>query len=66
MRISVENSHASEVTSVDAPTPPRVPMTAAEMWRLTPSSSPARGAVKTACAWLSESRSMLADNGFNR
>ena len=31
MRWSTEKIHASEVTRVDAPTPPRVPITAAEM-----------------------------------
>ena len=60
------NSHASEVASVEAPTPPRVPTTAVEMCRRADSESPPLGAMNTASAWLSASCTCWAESGLSR
>ena len=59
-------SQASEVAIVDAPTPPRVPMTAIALCGRSRLASIGLGALSIAWAWPSDSRSASGCKGLSR
>ena len=61
-----ENIHARDAAIVDAPDPPRVPMTAVEIWGRSVLLSSCFGAFSIDCALAKASRSASALSGLSR
>jgi hypothetical protein len=59
-------SQASEVATVEAPTPPRTPITAAMTLGFSFADSIMRGPEMVSCALAKASRSWSAEKGFSR